>query len=134
MKKAEIKYYIVGERISLDDGIIGVKKDSKDFLELIAQRLRREGEVSIIPLAKTRQELFSRIHSKTFEMENLVKAIRDLATLHEKEEDREYDPSVYDSLCTIINNLSDEIATLAHTADTSKEEARCLKPLDEKLL
>ena len=110
---------------------IGVIKDVESFNTKIAEVLRHEGKVNIIPLAETREELFEEIYNRTFEIGSLVSAIRYMAALHQQEGTTvDYDYIDYLNLCEAIHRLLGDIETLATATEPGREE-NYLQPLME---
>lgn len=110
---------------------VGVIKDIESFNSKIAEVLRYEGKVNIIPLAETREELFEEIYNRTFEIDSLASAIRHMAALHQEGTTVDYDYTDYLNLCEVIHRLLGDIEALATATEPGREE-NYLQPLMEK--
>lgn len=106
-------------------------KDVESFTAAIAEHMKYEKKVDVEPLADTRKELFEKIVDKTFELEGLISAIRDMGNLHMEGTVPDYDHNSYLELCGLINNLSNEISILADATDQDITEDY-IRPLEER--
>ena len=109
---------------------IGVLKDEKAFYGKIAEHMKYEKKVEVTPLAETREALFEKIVEKTFDIEALVSAIRDMANLHQQRTPMDYSCNPYLWLCGMMENASREIKTLANATDPEFADEE-LRPLCE---
>ncbi len=122
-ERKEKMYYAINNDIE-------IIKDVESFNTKIAEVLRHEGKVNIIPLAETREKLFEEIYNRTFEIGSLVSAIRYMAALHQEGTTVDYDYIDYLNLCEAIHRLLGDIETLATATEPGREE-NYLQPLME---
>ncbi len=107
---------------------VGIMKDVESFNGKIAEILKYEGKVNVIPLAETREKLFEEICNKAFDIDSLVSGIRNMATLHQEGTTVDYDYVDFITLASLIKEHCDMIIILAGATDSDGED-NYLRPL-----